>query len=130
MKAKVSGLRKSNKCSCAKRKVTARSCNTRRGTFAPLIRKAKPQKKVAVIGLDVNLKTNVEEGYMMAQYDPRKKFTLDSDIKLIQYYPAYVREEMEERGLSILQLLLVRYGVIIWHIKSRLIVLRILNSRI
>lgn len=101
MKAKVSGLRKSNKCSCVKKRVTRRSCNARRGTFAPLIKKAKPQKKIAVIGTDVDLRTNVDEGYMIAQYDPRKKFTLDSDIKLIQYYPAYIREEMEERGQKI-----------------------------
>jgi hypothetical protein len=53
-----------------------------------------------IIGTDISLRECKAEGYMMAKYDSRKKFTLDTEIIFFEYLPEYIREEMGIKGLG------------------------------
>jgi len=53
-----------------------------------------------VIGLDVNNDVNIAEGYMMCEYDARKKFTKETPVRFFAYLPEYLKDEGIE-GLDI-----------------------------
>lgn len=43
------------------------------------------------IGLDVSLDVCKSEGYLMMQYDARKKFNPETEYRIFAYYPEYLR---------------------------------------
>jgi hypothetical protein len=45
------------------------------------------------IGTDVSLKVCKQEGYLMMQFDARKKFNPETDYNIFGYYPDYVISE-------------------------------------
>ena len=42
------------------------------------------------IGTDVNLDICKEEGYTMAEYDGRTRFSMDKEMRFFAYYPEYL----------------------------------------
>jgi hypothetical protein len=46
-----------------------------------------------IIGTDVSIRECKDSGYMMIQFDGRKKFNQNECYTFIQYLPDYVREE-------------------------------------
>lgn len=50
-----------------------------------------------IIGTDVSLDVCEEEGYMMVEYDARKKFNPDEEYRAFCYYPSYVPMSNEIR---------------------------------
>lgn len=46
-----------------------------------------------IIGTDVSIKECKDSGYMMIQYDGRKKFNQNEYYTFIQYLPDYIRKE-------------------------------------
>ena len=55
------------------------------------------------IGLDIDMETNIEEGYGMLDYNPNIKIEKDTYIRFYQYYPEYIIIEgnMEKDTLMI-----------------------------
>lgn len=46
-----------------------------------------------IIGTDASLDECKKEGYLMLEYDGRKKFDRTEDYRVFAYYPEYIEEE-------------------------------------
>lgn len=41
------------------------------------------------IGTDINIETCIAEGYTMVKFDARKKFNVNTEYQILEYYPEY-----------------------------------------
>jgi hypothetical protein len=48
-----------------------------------------------IIGTDICLDECKNEGYLMVQYDARKKFDINTEYRVFAYYPEYSIEDSE-----------------------------------